>query len=242
MNEIQLIFNNRNMNDLIFIRAVRGRGIVGYEIEETEKNQADGAFLRYKKRPPRRLEVDVTVLSDSPEELRDNIDKINGILKTSKEVPIRFTDEPNITYYGTLSEATQSEEIVSLSNETITLYCSDPDKIGEERQTVQTEKEIQITNNGTAKTPPYIKAVLQEDASQIDFTLNDEMIRLHYDFTSNDIVEIDFDKEKVYINGSEQMTTIDLFYANFFKLDTGSNTLTTEPLMQLDIKHNERWL
>lgn len=242
MNEINLIFNNRNMNDLFFVKAVRGRGIVGYEVEETEKNRADGSFYRYKKRPPRILEVDITIYGNSPNHLREKIDEINGILKTKEEVPIAFTDEPDITYYGTLSETSQDDETVSISNETLTFYCSNPDKIGLEGQVIETSQQIDVIVEGTARTPPIITAIVQETTSQIKFEIRNKILILHYNFKENDVIKIDCIKEKVYINGSLQMTTIDLLYADFFHLDTGLNTITIDPIMRLDISYNERWL
>lgn len=239
MKEIELIFNNRNMADLFLVRDIRGRGIVNYEVQDTEKTQADGSYYRYKKRPPRVLEVDVTIYGNSPEDLRENIDRLNGIFKTTNELPIIFTDEPDRIYYGTPSSASQDEEIVSISNETISFYCSDPDKIGEEKHEISNRINVECSS----EVKPFITAVVTESSDYVEFVHNGEdTFRLHYDFNVNDTVKIDCEKEKVYINDALQMVTIDLLYADFFQLIPGYNEIATYPDMNLDIKYEERWL
>lgn len=99
-----------------------------------------------------------------------------------------------------------------------------------------------IEIKGNAKTPVHITAVVDIETPYVEFSYKDENLRLHYDFKPNDVVEVDFLKEKVFINGELQQNTIDLVKADFFHLDHGINEVSTTPAMQVDVKYKERWL
>jgi len=100
--------------------------------------------------------------------------------------------------------------------------------------------EVEI--KGNAKTPVHITAVVDTEIPYVEFAHKDESLMLHYDFKPNDVIEVDFEKEKVYINGKLQQSTIDLVKADFFELGHGINEIKTVPAMQLDVKYRERWL
>lgn len=100
----------------------------------------------------------------------------------------------------------------------------------------------EVTVKGTAETAPYITAVIKDEIPYMQLSCRDEILRLHYDFKKNDVVKIDFDKSKVFINNRLQMKTVDLLYADFFKLQPGLNEIKTVPTMQLEVEYTERWL
>lgn len=100
----------------------------------------------------------------------------------------------------------------------------------------------EVTVKGTADTAPYITAVIKNEIPYMQLSCRNEILRLHYDFKKNDIVKIDFKKRKVFINNHLQMETVDLRYADFFKLKPGLNEIKTVPTMQLEVTYTERWL
>lgn len=100
----------------------------------------------------------------------------------------------------------------------------------------------EVNVKGTAKTEPFVTAVIKDEIPYLQLKCRDEILRIHYDFKKNDVVKIDFEKEKVFINDELNMKTIDLLYADFFKLEPGINEIRTVPMMQLDIKYVERWI
>lgn len=100
--------------------------------------------------------------------------------------------------------------------------------------------EVEI--EGSYPTSIIITAVLEESMPYVEFSLGDERLRLHYDFEPKDVIKVDFEKEKVYINNELQMETIDLLYADFFKLKHGVNEIKTIPTMQLTVDYREGWL
>ncbi|WP_200411286.1 phage distal tail protein [Virgibacillus salexigens] len=106
--------------------------------------------------------------------------------------------------------------------------------------------EIAQTNEvkvkGTAETAPMITAVIKDEIPYMQLSCKEKVLRLHYDFKKNDVVIVDFAKEKVYINGELQMKAVDLLYADFFRLQPEKNEIKTVPTMQLEVEYKERWL
>jgi len=100
----------------------------------------------------------------------------------------------------------------------------------------------EVDVKGTEETAPFITAVIKDEIPYMQLSCRDEILRIHYDFKKNDVVKIDFEKEKVFINGELQMKTVDLLYADFFMLKPGLNIIKTVPTMQLEVKYTERWL
>ncbi|WP_077296210.1 phage distal tail protein [Virgibacillus pantothenticus] len=100
----------------------------------------------------------------------------------------------------------------------------------------------EVTVKGTAETAPFITAVIKDEIPYMQLSCRDEILRIHYNFKKNDVVKVDFDKRKVFINGRLQMKTVDLLYADFFMLQPGYNEIKTVPTMQLEVEYTERWL
>jgi len=100
----------------------------------------------------------------------------------------------------------------------------------------------EVNVEGTVRTAPIITSVIKEEIPYVEYSVDDEKLRLHYPFKVNDVVRVDFSKQKVFINEQLQMETIDLVYADFFRLKPGLNEISTVPAMQLEVKYTERWL
>lgn len=204
-------FNNIDLSERFTITAVRGRGIVQYEINSTSIPRRKGSRYRNKRRPSRTLEVDIVVLGNSPEDLRKNIDQINTVLAVDEEKGITFPDEPNMTYYGMPEQSTENNEIVSTNETTLVFVCHDPDKIG--RLRTETQSEINVLCN--APVMPYITATIPEAVSYITFELGNKILTMHAELNIDDVVEINVEKEVVYINGNQRNETIDIEESDF---------------------------
>ncbi|WP_029265675.1 phage distal tail protein [Virgibacillus alimentarius] len=99
--------------------------------------------------------------------------------------------------------------------------------------------EIEVKGNAGAE--PFVTVVMKEDMPYLQLSKKDEILRLHYDFKKNDVIKIDFEKNKVFINDKLQMKTIDLLYADFFSFESGINLIRTIPSMQIEVEYTERW-
>lgn len=111
-----------------------------------------------------------------------------------------------------------------------------------DKRWIELSQASEIYIEGNATTPIYVTAVVEDDVPYAEFSFKDQALRLHYDFEDGDVIKVDFEKRKVFINGKPQMTTIDILKADFFRLDQGVNEIRTIPSMTLDVKYNERWL
>lgn len=107
---------------------------------------------------------------------------------------------------------------------------------------IEMAQKNEVYVNGTAAASPMITSVLKEGIPYVEYSLADEKLRLHHPFKVNDVVTVDFSKQKVWINGQLQMEAIDLVYADFFQLRPGKNEIKTIPAMQLEVTYTERWL
>ena len=107
---------------------------------------------------------------------------------------------------------------------------------------IEVSQTNEVDVKGTVDTAPFITAVIKNEIPYIQLSCREEGLRIHYDFKNNDVVKIDFNKKKVFINDRLQMHTIDLVHADFFKLKPGMNEIKTVPAMQLEVVYTERWL
>jgi len=247
-----LIFNNIDfqehfgmlggMNRFI-VNDVTGRGILTQETTRESVPGRNGSIVKSKRYPERPLGIQISFRSESLENMRKSIEELNALLMTDGEVPIVFKDEPDRTYFGMLDGSQDWEEIIYTGQGTINVLCSDPLKQGETNDFSFLESQTnEINVGGTAKTPAIMQAVVPSAVSQVDFTNGNETLRLNNSFSQNDIIVIDFEKEKVFINDTVSMTTVDILNSDFFKLNPGTNIIETNPAMQISGEYTERWL
>lgn len=224
----------------LVVTNIRGRGIVNYELETTF-NSSDGERVIRKKRPPRYLEIDMTLLGETKEELRESINKINQVLhvRDLKEKEIFFLDEPHLKYYGYPAESIDEEQIVSSTQITLVFFCSNPDKFGNEIK-LRNSKKIYLQCN--QDTPPYFTIYIDKVTNFVELSLDDEVLRVNYDFQKGDILEIDCERKKIFINKILNMNALDIEKADFFVLKPSENNININPNFDIDINFIERWL
>lgn len=156
-NPFRMRHNGKEMPDYFHVLEVTGRSLSPNEIQSNSVAGMDGSYIQAKRKPGVPLKVKAMIRFDSPNELRVAIDELSSILDTNQEVPIVFSDEPNKTYYGIMSEISEGIEVRGTHIVTITFFRSDPYKYGEE-QTLNFESDvITVTNKGTAEAKPIIE-------------------------------------------------------------------------------------
>src|SRR5690625_536785 len=147
--------------DYFMINDVAGRGVNGKEIELITVSNNDGAYVEGGRKPPRYLDVTITVKSPSFSDLRRKIDELNDILNTSEDVPIVFDDETDMTYYGRLDSVNNLTEEHKIYQAVLTFLCSDPYKYGPE--VAKDLGDIDTVNNeGTAPADPIFELTAKE--------------------------------------------------------------------------------
>src|SRR5699024_8147694 len=107
---------------------VDGRGPLNQEINRQSSSGRDGSYRMSRRIFERSLEVTCAVVANNEADLRDKIDYLNGLLNTNKEVPIMFSDETDVTYYGEYEGSPSWEDFVRHGQGVLPFVCYDPYK------------------------------------------------------------------------------------------------------------------
>lgn len=238
-----------NFNGVILpirISKVTGRGPSGQEVTRKTIPGRKGTIKQSKRRPERILGVNFTINAASSLEIREKVDELSELLNTEEEAPITFTDEINKTYFGMLDGKPDWDEFIYQGKGIIDFVCFDPDKIGLEKTYDFVNDTVSPVNNGTALTKPTITATFTATATEFRVTHAEsgQYVRIIRNFVVGDVLELDFAKEKVTLNGIVNMTLLDWANSDFFELKPGSNTLNVTPVgvANTEITYQERWV
>lgn len=235
-------FNGIDLSDLIVVDSdkITGRGPLYQEITLQGKSAGDGSYFVKKKRPPRPLGVPFTLIGNSLNDKRQQVDELNKRLNVAGPSPMIFGDESDKTYFAILSGLPDWNEVAEIGQGTLSLICPDPDKIGQSK-TVSLSRPLTI--EGTAKTWPTIQIDFTAAASSFKVTNQDgKYVNVIYNFAIGDQLILDFSKRKITINGIVHMTALDWANSEWFALVPGDNTLTVTPDVATQITYTPRWL
>ncbi|MDA1478357.1 distal tail protein Dit [Bacillus changyiensis] len=231
--EFTITFNSIILTDYFFVIDVRGRGILGREINLVSLSGIDGAKLKNVRYPERVIEIDTLFMAGSAEELRKILEEINYILATEKEKPLVFSDELDRTYYAIFSTAQENEEKNGMYKVTLTFVCPDPEKEGGETiVTTETNSPTVIKNDGKRVATPTVTCVFESEASTYEIQLLKEdgtinkRIKVKFNFVQGDTLVIDFDKRKVIISDKVNMNAL-LMLSRWFDIPVGECTVNT---------------
>ena len=150
--------------DYFMVNDVAGRGVNGKEIELITVSNNDGAYVEGGRKPPRYLDVTITVKSPSFSDLRRKIDELNDILNTREDVPIVFDDETDMTYFGRLDSVNNLTEEHKIYQAVLTFLCSDPYKYGPEVSKDLGDIDT-VNNEGTVSADPIFELTAMEKAT-----------------------------------------------------------------------------
>ncbi|MCT1577945.1 phage tail family protein [Oceanobacillus kimchii] len=225
-----MIFNGADLSPYFKIKSITGRGFTNNQLLITEITGADGAYIHGSKRPPRILGINGDIIAHDRESLRLTVDYLNGVLNVAEDVPIIFPDEPDITYYGRPSESEEGDEYFFKKDGTLTIFCADPNKYGKTDQLDFDTGEIEVKYMGTEKSPPGMEIVLTEETDTLSLFNGDKELRIIYDLSIGDKVDVDFKKRTVFINDTLQMNAISMLAPKFWKLNPGINNIRIEPI------------
>lgn len=164
----KLIYNGVNLDDTltdenvsVITLNINGRGVMSYNNNITDVPGLDGGLYESSYLEPRTLEVEIQIEAVDTSTFIRTFEKMNKLFRTIGEVPIQFSDEPDVTYYGRYVSSNHPKEDSNVQVFTITLVCSDPFK-------EIAEKVINYTNASTLTVDsdfpvkPHLKIVFPE--------------------------------------------------------------------------------
>ncbi|PAE84979.1 hypothetical protein CHH77_02350 [Shouchella clausii] len=223
-------FNDSCLDDLLTDKdgkfhtlATSGRGILSRNIPLLELPNTNGARERKYTYPPRNIAVKFLISDRTNEGFRSRLNELNRLLLGERK-KLQFSDE-QAYFWATFQTADLPEEISNTLVGTLNFLCSDPAKYREKHELQLTRTFANYEINGYSQSTWTSRTVFS--AETVNFTLENEKggkIVLNYTFGENDVLEIDYEKRLIKLNGVARMPLLSLD-SNWFNLQPGVNRL-----------------
>ncbi|MGS0455066.1 distal tail protein Dit [Bacillus paranthracis] len=167
------------------VNDIRGRGILSDEIYELSVPRRAGSYYLGKRTPKRVIEIDFSLKGVSLIDIRKRIDELSKLLYTDNPVEIKFTDEPEYTYYGVKENVEENLEKSNIHQGTITLVCLFPYKVGDLKtydfkQEWSTEITSRFVNKGSVESPALIEINVKKQSTFLDVWFGDYPLDRNY--------------------------------------------------------------
>lgn len=228
---------------------VEGRETISYNLETSGNiSGRDGEITLGKSLPPRVLRVQYRLEAEDNEAFQRTFRRLNWLLKTDGEVPIRFRDDLDVIYYGELSAMSDVPADRNTVIGTFDIYCSDPYKYNE--QAVQVGNPLTVYMRAPYEVKPdVIKLVMGQNATKItvDNTTTGRHIILNGDYKTGDEIVIRLNERsqnrKLTKNGQNIMTNLDYTATDFHEFTVKRNDIlrVTPTNATLEISTRGRW-
>ena len=202
LSSVSMLFNGQYLEELIdgyMTLNVFGREMIDYDIDAERRNGGDGVIRFSKSLPPRTLEIEYQLLSDTPEEQQTKYNKLMQILSTKNIVPIKFRDEPDFEFTGEYqsSEKVDSKKLNIVSS--FSILCPDPFKYKSEIKTTGIISVETIYETYPSRINILIPAAT--NLVTVSNTLTKKVIRLQGEIGANSNIELDVINQTIKING-----------------------------------------
>ena len=173
-----ITFNGTDLSDYMRINTIDRGGIIPPRVLETlDIPQRVGLYLINAKTGARVINVGVTIIGVSLEEIRDRMEIIGDILRTDEPVPIIFDDEPDRTYYGIFSGESTLDERNAVGKTTLQFLCPDPYKYGtEETVAFAADGSLDFLNGTNGDIFPTYTISFNQPATFFSIVSDDEQI------------------------------------------------------------------
>lgn len=234
---IQTIFNDINLDEELTdyngsfrTLTVGGRGILPRRMRTTQTPGMNGEREGSYTYDVRMIPVKFQLTDRTNEGFRERFTRLNGLLLGS-EKRLKFTDE-SAYFTATLENADLPEEESNTMIGTLNFYCSDPSK-NKNKHILSVDSTYQSFKiNGQAETPWTSETIFTEPTNQYTLeTKTGGLILLDYNFIPGDVLEIDYHKRKVTLNGNLLMVAVNLstdwrkLQPGFIQMRTSHETL-----------------
>ncbi|RAS92447.1 phage tail protein [Bacillus cereus] len=182
---VENYFENKYEKGFFMVNDIRGRGILSDEIYELSVPRRAGSYYLGKRTPKRVIEIDFSLKGVSLIDIRKRIDELSKLLYTDNPVEIKFTDEPEYTYYGVKENVEENLEKSNIHQGTITLVCLFPYKVGDLKtydfkQEWSTEITSRFVNKGSVESPALIEINVKKQSTFLDVWFGDYPLDRNY--------------------------------------------------------------
>lgn len=190
------------------------------------------------------IDVPVFIKYENLEEYRSLTEDIAEWLVHDDPKKLEFADEPDRLYFA-MVDNTISENIVLKNGTNVFIRFVCGYKYSQER-TISATGTNEI--KGHKSTPWRTKTTFASDQVGYDFKFNApgktalrdiNKIKLNYSFKNNDVLEIDYSKRRVLVNGKDVTNTLVIIQSNFMELPIGQ--VEFESSNDTEVFYHERY-
>lgn len=225
------------------ISDIRGRNVAGKNIQQKETNGSDGALYLGRSIPPRTIEIDYSIQGAGRGVLLEAVDVLNGIFSNHDILPLTFTDQDG-TFYGVQSDSDESANGEVLKKGTISIFCSDPFRYGQNVETGGNATSAQplvldaLTNY---RALPVITLTTTAAATSVTLDVNGRLLKYEpgMNIPAGTVIKIDGLKKEVRIGSALKVLEVSGWFPYFVG---GSNRIGTNVASILSIQYRERHL
>lgn len=224
---------------------VSGRETISYNMEMSGTiSGRDGELFLGKDLPTRVLTIQYQLKADTNAEFQEKFRRLNWLLHTTDDVPVKFRDELSITYYGQVSNMgevpPESNSIVS----TFEIYCPDPYKYEGGRTFTGNPLNVLLNSPYDVK-PDEIEITLQTDTNKItvDNITTGRHVILNGDYQAGDVINIKIPENKITQNNQDIMRELDYTESDFhrFTIKNNDKIQVTPRQSEMILKTRGRW-
>ncbi|WP_238456158.1 distal tail protein Dit [Lederbergia galactosidilytica] len=180
--------------------------------------------------------VTLLIEGNSKSDLLNKAEEVASWLVTKEAKRLTFSDQPNRHYLAVIDGEVDVNEIVSFSRITVQFICLE--KLGEEHTLSLTSTSKKFVIAGQESTP--WKSYTKFATPQSSFTLESSVgkVLLEYKFIAGDVLEIDYEKRDVKLNGKDLSISV-LLETVWFELPVGEISLKSS--VPTELTYDERY-
>lgn len=207
--------------------------------------------LRGRKRPffekdgERRIEVPILIKHDDFSHYQKLKEDMALWLKHDDPKALKFQDDNDRQYFAITEDIEEGDEFLDVSFATIVFICHS--KYSGER-TFTLNKSLTKTIDGHKPTPWKTKTTFSANQTGYEIKFNSpgksdlreiNKVKLNYDFVAGDILEIDYLKRKVTVNGVDRSNILVILQSNYTELPIGQVEFTAN--YKTEFYYHERY-
>lgn len=203
----------------------------------------DGAWDYGVSYGPRELEIDVTILGDTPADTRRSVRKLVGTMNPRKGSQILiFDDEPDIMYYARISNQVPLDTLGAMGTFTLQLVCPDPFGYSTEIRTDTIARGGTLTHLGTAEAFPRLSVSHGGGSGSITNKRPDgitETLAFTADSPAGTYV-IDSKQKTITVEGNRAYKYVK---GDFFELPMGDSSIKTSgAISSVTVEYRDTWI
>lgn len=166
-------------------------------------------------------------------------------LKHDEPKPLEFKDDSDRLYYAEVTDIVQGDEYSRSAVAEIVFVCGS--KYSLER-TISVNLTASRLIEGHKSTPWKSKTVFSTAETNYEIQFNSpgktelreiNKIKLNYEFVAGDVLEIDYSRRSVSLNGNDITNTVSILQSNFMELPIGD--VEFEASHETEVYYNERF-